>query len=133
MLGDLLFEQKGKTTGKRVLSAEGPMMEISFESQGKYKDIAVDEVGTFTAVPKPGGAMIGKGNGVIMSRDGEVASWAGSGIGKSGQGGRMSWRGAVFYQTTSQGKLAPLNNAVLVFEYDVDAEGNSTEKAWEWK
>lgn len=132
MLGNLVFEGKGKTTGKRVLSAEGPKIEVSFASQGKYKDIEIKEIGTFTAIPRPGGAMYGEGNGAIMTKDGEMASWSGSGIGRN-EGGKMFWRGAVYYQTASQGKLAPLNNAVMVFEYDVDEEENSTEKGWEWK
>lgn len=133
MLGSLILEARGKTTGKRVLSAEGPKIEVSFASEGKYKDIEIKEIGTFTAVPRQGGAMFGEGNGAIMTNDGEIASWSGSGIGRHEQGGKMSWRGAIYYQTASQGKLASLNNAVVVFEYDVDADDNSTEKGWEWK
>jgi hypothetical protein len=133
MLGDLIFEGRGKTTGKRVLSAEGPKIEVSFASEGKYKDIEIKEIGTFTAIPRQGGAMFGEGNGIVMTKDGEMASWSGSGIGKHEQGGKMSWRGAIYYQTASQGKLASLNNAVVVFEYDVDADDNSAEKGWELK
>lgn len=48
-------------------------------------------------------------------------------------GGRMSWRGAIYYSTTSTGRLSSLNNVVGVFEYEVDEEGNTTAKVWEWK
>lgn len=133
MLGDLIFEAKGKTTGKRVLSADGPKLETSFASEGKYKGIPVKEVGTFWATPRQGGAMYGEGQGIMMTGDGEIGSWSGSGIGRFGEGGKISYRGSIICQTASQGKLAPLNNVVIVFEYDVDADGNSIEKGWEWK
>jgi len=133
MLGDLVLEAKGKTTGKRVLSAEGPKVEVSFASQGTYKGTPVKELGTFWSIPRPGGVLYGEGQGAIMTNDGEMGSWTGRGIGKIGEGGKLSYRGSVVYQTASQGKLAPLNNAVIVFEYDVDADDNSTERGWEWK
>ena len=133
MLGDLVLEMKGKTTGKRVVSAEGPKVEISFEAQGTYKGTPVQEMGTFWSIPRPGGAMYGEGQGAIMTSDGEMGSWSGSGIGRFKQGGTISYRGSVVYQTTSQGKLTSLNNAVIVFEYDVDANDNSVQKGWEWK
>ena len=133
MIGDLVLEMKGKTTGKRVISAEGPKVEISFEAQGTYKGTPIQEIGTFWSIPRPGGAMYGEGQGAIMTSDGEMGSWSGSGIGRFKQGGTISYRGSVVYQTGSQGKLASLNNAVIVFEYDVDANGNSVEKGWEWK
>jgi len=43
-----------------------------------------------------------------------------------------SWRGAVYYQTASK-NLSRLNGIAVIFEYEVDADGNSQSKAWEWK
>ena len=40
---------------------------------------------------------------------------------------------SVGVRTPSAGKLAFLNNLVGVFESEIDAEGNVTEKVWEWK
>jgi hypothetical protein len=37
------------------------------------------------------------------------------------------------YRTSTNGKLAFLNNVVGLFEAEVDAEENITEKIWEWK
>lgn len=45
----------------------------------------------------------------------------------------IKWRGSHFYRTSSNGKLAFLNNVVGVFESEIDVEGNGTEKIWEWK
>jgi hypothetical protein len=38
----------------------------------------------------------------------------------------------LFFRTASQ-QLARLNNACGAFEYEVDADGNTTSKMWEWK
>lgn len=45
----------------------------------------------------------------------------------------MSWRGVLYYDTTSTGKLSFLRDVVGVFEYEVDEEGNTSAKVWEWK
>ena len=55
-----------------------------------------------------------------------------SGAGKFKQGGAIGYRGVVYYQTASQ-KFARLNGIAAVFEYDVDGQGNTSSKIWEWK
>jgi len=50
-------------------------------------------------------------------------------VGKFGPDGSVSYRGMLHYRTASQ-KLARLNNACGVFEYDVDPAGNTTSKVW---
>jgi len=86
MLGEVLSETKGKIPSQRVLSAEGPKLEASFTSVGKLKGIDITEMATFWSMPRPGRALFGKGDGVMMTVDGEDVSWSGSGIGKFGQG-----------------------------------------------
>jgi hypothetical protein len=46
--------------------------------------------------------------------------------------GAVSYRGAIYYSTASP-KLARLNRIAVVFEYEVDANGNTHTKSWEWK
>jgi hypothetical protein len=46
--------------------------------------------------------------------------------------GSVSYRGAVYYETQSE-KWKRLNTVALVFEYEVDGEGNTRTKFWEWK
>jgi hypothetical protein len=46
--------------------------------------------------------------------------------------GGIKWRGSVFSRTSSGDKLAFLNNMIGVFESEIDAAGNFSEKAWEW-
>jgi hypothetical protein len=89
-------------------------------------------MGTYTSVIQADGAVHGQGQGISMTDDGEAVIWTGTGIGKFGPGGSISYRGMLFNRTTS-GKLAQLNNACVAFEYDVDASGNTVSKMWEWK
>ena len=53
-------------------------------------------------------------------------------MGKLLRGGAVSYRGAIYYSTASP-KLARLNTVAAVFEYEVDANGNTHTKQWEWK
>jgi hypothetical protein len=74
----------------------------------------------------------GKGKGVIMAGTSEMATETGEGIGVFNSSG-VKWRGAIFYKTSSTGRLASINNVVGVFEADVDTDGNFSLKSWEWK
>lgn len=79
------------------------------------------------------GVLHGVGNGIITTEEGDIATYTGEGIGRSDASGVLKWRGAVFFETSSEGKLGFLNNIVGVFEAQVDAQGNFTDKTWEWK
>lgn len=62
-----------------------------------------------------------------MTSEGEMATYTGEGIGRIAAGGNVNWRGSIFYRTSSNGKLAFLNNLVGVFETQIDSEGNFRE------
>jgi hypothetical protein len=132
MLGEQLGETKGKRIVRRVLSTEPPAAEVSFEDSGTMSGVAVTGFGTYTSVVRTDGSAYGEGQGVIMTADGEMITWKGSGLGKFGQGGAVSYRGILYYRTPSQ-NLARLNNVCGVFEYEVDSSGATTTKVWEWK
>jgi len=134
MLGEQIAEGRGKRTGRRVLSTEGGgfRMEVSFEGDGKILGSDYHEVGTYWSEPRPDGTLYGEGMGVVVTPDGGTATWKGAGVGKFGQGGTVSYRGAVYF-TTSTPKLARLNSCVTLFEFEVDPQGNTHTKNWEWK
>lgn len=133
MLGDQLGEERGKRTGRRVLSVDGGFkVEVAFESKGKLLGVDITEIGTYWSQNNPDGSLYGEGQGVVITNDGDVATWKGAGVGKFVGGGAVSYRGAIYYSTASQ-KLARLNGAATVFEFDVDPEGNTHSKLWEWK
>jgi hypothetical protein len=132
MLGELIGENTGKRIVRRVLSTTPPTVEVTFEDAGTMLGIATTGMGTYTSVVRPDATIYGEGQGAIFTADGEMVAWKASGQGKFGPGGAVSYRGILYFQTTSQ-KLARLNAAPGVFEYEIDPEGKTKTKIWEWK
>ena len=132
MLGEQIGETRGKRIVRRVLSSDPVRVEVSFEDSGKMLGIDVNGFGTYTSQVRADGTFYGEGEGAYMTRDGELLSWKGSGLGKIKEGGAVSYRGILYYRTASQ-KLARLNTITGVFEYEVDAKGETLAKVWEWK
>jgi hypothetical protein len=136
MLGEQIQELKGKVIGQRVIDVEPPTMETSVSSSGSIKGTQVTEMLTFVGRPisTSKGVLHGKGIGIIMATgESDVATFTGEAIGRLGSSGNISWRGSIFYSTSSNGKLSFLNNMIGVFESEIDAEGNFSDKTWEWK
>jgi hypothetical protein len=132
MLGDKIGEVKGKRLVRRVISVDPPTVEVTFEDSGKMFGVSVSGLGSYTSVVRPDGSIFGNGQGIETTEDGESLSWTGTGLGRFGPGGSVSYRGMLFWRTTSK-KLARMNNACTVFEYEVDAKGGTVSKLWEWK
>lgn len=132
MLGEQIGETKGRRLVRRVISIDPTTAEVSFEDTGQILGIPTTGMGSYTSTVRPDGSLFGQGQGLNMTQDGETVTWTGTGIGKFGPGGSVSYRGMLFFQTASQ-KLARVNNACGAFEYEVDASGNTISKIWEWK
>jgi len=132
MLGDLISETKGRRLVRRVVSVDPPTAEVSFEDSGQMLGIPTTGMGTYTSAVGPDGSILGHGQGLTMTQDGDAITWTGTGSGKFGPGGAVSYRGMLFFKTASE-KLARLNHACGAFEYEVDPSGNTTSKVWEWK
>ena len=132
MLGELLAENTGKRIVRRVLGTDPMTVEVSFEETGQMLGVSTNGLGTYTSVVRADGSVYGEGHGAEFTSDGEMISWKGSGQGKLGPGGTVSYRGILYFQTASQ-KMARLNATPGVFEYEVDAEGKTRTKIWEWK
>jgi hypothetical protein len=132
MLGEQIGETKGRRLVRRVISIDPPTAEVSFEDAGQMLGIPTTGMGTYTSVIHPDGGIAGEGQGISMTQDGDAITWTGTGVGKFGPGGSVSYRGMLFFKTASQ-KLARINNSCGAFEYEVDASGNTVSKIWEWK
>ncbi|MBZ5672013.1 MAG: hypothetical protein LAO04_20105 [Acidobacteriia bacterium] len=134
MLGELTCELRGKRTARRVLSTDGGgfKVEVSFEDSGKLLGVEANDIGTYSSVSRPDGSLYGEGQGVLLMPDGGMATWKGQGVGKFLAGGAVSYRGALYYSTATP-KLARLNSLAGVFEFEVDANGSTHSKIWEWK
>lgn len=134
MLGEQLGQENGQVTGLRVLPGEdSPRVEVSFTATGTLLGVHGTDMGTYVSVIRPDGSLYGEGQGVLMTDEGEMAAWKGQGVGRlTGRGTAVSWRGAVYYQTTSE-RLARLNGIAVVYEYDTDESGKTEAKSFEWK
>ena len=137
MLGELLYEGKGRLAGSRILNADEYKVEHSMIEEGKIKDIENTMLGTFWTIPSGKNVTYVEGQGIITTNDGEnTATFRGYGIGTSKGQISVSFLGSVFYKSSSSstnGKLSFLNNKIGVFKSEVDESGTSNEKHWEWK
>jgi hypothetical protein len=134
MLGEKIGETSGKITSQRVLRnlGGGPKMETSFQASGSILGTDVKETGTYCTVVRPDGTLFGEGRGVMVTKDGEMATWTANGVGTTSKDGTARFSGAVYYQTYPL-RWSRLNNVTVVFEYEVDADGNTRSDFWEWK
>ena len=85
MLGEQFGEVKGKITGQR-----------------DWKKVYIGRP-TNTS-----GIIHGKGIGVIMAGESELATVTGEGIGRIDSSKNINWRGSLFFSTSSTDKLASL-------------------------
>jgi hypothetical protein len=134
MQGDKISEETGKVTSRRVLPNPGgaPKMETTAQSDLTLLGVKATSTVTYWAVLRPDGTLYGEGHGIVMSKEGDMATFVGQGVGIPKQDGSVSFRGAVYYQTSSP-KWSKLNSVAAIFEHDVDAEGNVRSQSWEWK
>ncbi|MFB7861803.1 MULTISPECIES: hypothetical protein [unclassified Streptomyces] len=134
MLGDLIGEEQGETTGMRVLSTDGghPVLEASFQATGTLLGTGVRDMGTYESVMRPDGTLFGEGQGVVMTQGGDTITWHGSGVGRIDEAGTVHWRGALFWETAAAA-FSRLNTIAGVFEFETDESGKATAKVYEWK
>ena len=134
MLGEKIGGISGKITGQRVLPNLGgdPKMETSFQASGSILGTAIKDTGTYCTLVRPDGTQYGEGQGVMVTNDGEMATWTGHGVGVMNKDGTASYRGAIYFQTMPA-RLSRLNKVAVLFEYQVDPEGNTHSDYWEWK
>jgi len=134
MLGEQIGEGSGKRSYRKVVSAEGSAfsVEVSFESTGKLLGVDTHEIATYCSGARADGSLYGEGHGVVLTAEGGVATWKGGGVGKILPTGAVSYRGAIYY-STAFAKWARLNSVAGVFEFEVDVQGNTHSKVWEWK
>jgi len=132
MLGDKIGEVTGRRVSRRLLSVDPPTAEVTFEDSGELFGVATVGTGTYTSVVRADGSLFGNGQGMIMTAEGEAVTWTGTGLGHLGPSGSVSYRGMLFFRTTSK-KLGRLNNVCGAFEYEVDPKGGTVSRMWEWK
>jgi len=137
VLGEQIWEGTGQTIGTRVLPGDDHRyvkLEVSVNGAGTVYGADATNTGTFTAFERVSGQMYAEGQGIIMTTDGESAIWNGHGVGHpTGDGMGMAIRYAVAFQANPDGKLAALNGALGVGEFESSADGSWKDANWEWK
>jgi hypothetical protein len=138
MLGEKVGEGTGKIIGQRLLGQDesegaGPKIEVSVQEKATLLGVETSDLLTYWSVLREGGVLYGEGRGVAMSKDGESCSWRGSGIGKpTGRGMAASYRGSLFYEAKGP-RFSRLNGTCVVFEFQIDENGNTKSQLFEWK
>ncbi len=131
MLGDLIGEFKGKITNVRVL----PEGEVETSELGSGTILEIEATWLATSISKPmlNGVVVGKGDALVTTEDGEVVMIKKSGIGWSTGKGREASRRGVFFHNTQSQKLGRLNKTVGIWEFESEENGDWHVKIWEWK
>ena len=88
---------------------------------------------TYSAEMRADGTLYGEcpNSGLVMAADG-MATFRATGIGTFTEDGGATFKGMVYFQTSAP-SLASLNGAAVVYNWDVDAEGNAAWELWQWK
>lgn len=130
MLGDQAYDTRGKYIGMRVL----PDGKIEQTGTAKGKFYGEDVTATFTGETelRPDGTGYMEVRGFFTTASGAMGRFKGVGnVVIKPDGTRVS-TGAICY-TMPPGKYAKLNGMAVVWEVEVDKEGNFTNNGWEWK
>ena len=129
----LIGEGRGKRSGRRIVATQPQLnVEVSFEDLTNLGGADGVNIGTYQSTTKPDGSIDGHGQGVFATLDGQTVTWQAIGVGRFAEGGAVRYRGSISYTTTSA-KLAHLNSVAGVFEFDVDRDGNTHTKLFDWK
>jgi hypothetical protein len=132
MIGPEIGAGRGKRTGRRVLSTDPLRVEASFEDSTKLLGLDGMNIGSYEATPKPDGSLYGIGQGAFASFNGEMATWHGIGVGAFGPDGSVRYRGQVSFSSTGA-TLSKLNAAIVLYDFSIDAQGNTQSAFFEWK
>ena len=138
-LGNPFFVEQGRIIGQRVLAVTPqPQLEFSFMANASINNddgVVINAINTGTSVStlNADGTFNGKGQGILRTQGGEVATWTNQVVGSITPEGTIITRGVGFWSTPSTtGELAFMNNMITVFEVQIDREGNLSAREWEW-
>ena len=134
MLGEKKGEMAG-TTANKILPAENGSPKIETTAAGAGTLLGVEGMfqATYWARVNADGTVYGEcpESGVCMTAEG-IASFRANGAGAFTEDGGAKFRGTAYFSAAAP-SLAGLNGMCLVYEWDVDGEGNATWDLWEWK
>src|SRR6266496_2453477 len=124
VLGNPIFSEHDKITSQKQVIINGSKgLRVAFSGNGTIKGIDFTDAGTALITFRSNGYGDLKGHGIITT----------TATGKDG-GGTVNSNGATFFHTDSTtGKLAFIDNLVVITRNQVDKAGNDVTIGWEWK
>lgn len=141
IFGEPIYKETSRqSTNSIVLTVEnsGSLIKTqdSYTATGILKDIGnVTDKSTFitTYQSDRGNTSTSTGNGIITTKDGEIATYTGQDLGITDKNGTDTYHGIIIFQTDSDGKLAFLDNLIGLYEYKSWSDGKKSGIIWEWK
>jgi len=138
-LGTPIFIEKDTSIHNKPIIFNGEMkgLNATFSGNGKVKGINFADVGIALITFRPDKSSDIQANATITitdnASDSEKATYTLQSIGHTDINGTTRDNGALFFHTNSTGKLADLDNMVIIFKDQVDKSGNGMTVGWEWK
>jgi hypothetical protein len=150
VLGNPIFSEHYKITSQKQVIVNGSNgLSVASSGNGMIKGINFTDVGTGLVTFRPNGYGDFKGHGIITTtatgKDGdgggsngtsasEKAAYTIYATGRQDANGTVRDNGVAFFHTNSTtGKLASIDNLVVVFRDQGDKSGNGMTIGWEWK
>jgi hypothetical protein len=135
-IGEPFYKQNDKPTSQKTVKAGGiNATEISFSGNGTANSINFKDTGKALIIPRSGEASYIQGNAEIVNinNSSERAAYTFQEIGQPASDGKIKANGAAFFGSNATGKLAFLNNVVVIYQNQIDKAGNSSLVAWKWR
>ena len=137
LLGEPIYKELGRDDSSSVvLDDEGSIKtEDSYTATGFLNGVGnVTDIAKFVTTYYPDdNTTSSTGHGIIMTHDGEMATYAAQDLGVRDINGTETFRGIQIFQTDSGGKLEFIDNLIGLYEYKIWADGKRTGMIWEWK
>lgn len=136
MLGRLIIpEERGKVISTRILSADesGAEIESTVQTKGTLVDEEFTTILTVSTKRDRFGVSRMEGCGLCTTKSGESIRWKGFGIGWPSEKGDGTVGKFTETWFTESKKYSWINNVLGVEEFEIDGEGNTFDRVWEWK
>ena len=130
MLGEMLGEACGRTTGARLLPFEweAPRVEKSFDGKGVFLGREMTLIGSYWETFREGGAKWGEGRMLLQTAEGDLAYFRAGGVSKGPD--RYATYGDFPWTTAG---FAHLKAMAAVLEYDISPYGGYRWRMLEWR
>jgi hypothetical protein len=133
-LGNPIFREQDKATPPKPVVVNGTHgLQASYIGSGVVKGMNFAANGTVFIIPGSDGFADLRGHAVMTTANGEKGTYNFYSLGYQDADGSTNDNGAVFFHTSSSGKLSIVNGLVIVFKDQIDKAGNGMTIGWEWK